>query len=59
MGWEIRFLLPVCEIYSKKTRDLLGEKNVDKTEELKEMEIHNLKGMEFKFWTNCSKKKSC
>ena len=42
MGWEIRFLLSVCEIYNKKTRDLIGEKNVDKTEELKEMEIHNL-----------------
>ena len=43
MGWEIKFSLSVCEIYNKKTRDLLGEKNVDKTEELKEMEIHNLK----------------
>ena len=42
MGWEIKFLLSVCEIYNKKTRDLLGEKNVEKTEELKEMEIHNL-----------------
>ena len=42
MGWEIKFFLSVCEIYNKKTRDLLGEKNVDKTEELKEMEIHNL-----------------
>ena len=42
MGWEIKFYLSVCEIYNKKTRDLLGEKNVDKTEELKEMEIHNL-----------------
>ena len=42
MGWEINFLLSVCEIYNKKTRDLLGEKNVDKTEELKEMEIHSL-----------------
>ena len=43
MGCEIKFFLSVCEIYNKKTRDLLGEKNVDKTEELKEMEIHNLK----------------
>jgi len=42
MGWEIKFYLSVCEIYNKKTRDLLGEKNVEKTEELKEMEIHNL-----------------
>lgn len=42
MGWEIKFLLSVCEIYNKKTRDLLGEKNVDKTEELKEMKINNL-----------------
>ena len=42
MGWEINFLLSVCEIYNKKTRDLLGEKNVDKTEELKEMKINNL-----------------
>ena len=42
MGWEIKFYLSVCEIYNKKTRDLLGEKNVDKTEELKEMEIHSL-----------------
>ena len=41
MGWEINFLLSVCEIYNKKTRDLLGEKNVDKTEELKEMKICN------------------
>ena len=42
IGWEIKFYLSVCEIYNKKTRDLLGEKNVDKTEELKEMEIHSL-----------------
>ena len=42
MGWEIKFYLSVCEIYNKKTRDLIGEKNVDKTEELKEMEIHSL-----------------
>ena len=42
MGWEIKFYLSVCEIYNKKTRDLIGERNVDKIEELKEMEIHNL-----------------
>ena len=42
IGWEIKFMLSVCEIYNKKTRDLIGEKNVDKIEELKEMEIHNL-----------------
>lgn len=42
MGWEIKFFLSVCEIYNKKTRDLIGEKNVDKIEELKEMEIHNI-----------------
>ena len=42
MGWEIKFYLSVCEIYNKKTRDLLGEKNVEKTEELKEMKINNL-----------------
>ena len=42
IGWEIKFYLSVCEIYNKQTRDLLGEKNVDKTEELKEMEIHSL-----------------
>ena len=42
MGWVIKFLLSVCEIYNKKIRDLIGEKNIDKTEELKELEIHNL-----------------
>ena len=42
-GWEMKFILSVCEIYNKKTRDLLAEKNVEKTEELKEMEIKNLK----------------
>lgn len=42
IGWEIKFFLSVCEIYNKKTRDLLGEKNMEKTEELKEMEIHSL-----------------
>ena len=42
MGWAIKFYLSVCEIYNKKTRDLLGEKNVDKTEELKEIKINNL-----------------
>jgi kinesin family protein C1 len=42
-GWEMKFFLSVCEIYNKKTRDLLAEKNVEKTEELKEMEIKSLK----------------
>ena len=41
-GWEMKFFLSVCEIYNKKTRDLLAEKNVEKTEELKEMEIKSL-----------------
>ena len=43
IGWEIKFHLSVCEIYNKKTRDLIGEKNIDKTDELKNIEIHNLK----------------
>ena len=42
-GWNMKFFLSVCEIYNKKTRDLLAEKNVEKTEELKEMEIKSLK----------------
>ena len=42
-GWDMKFFLSVCEIYNKKTRDLLAEKNVEKTEELKEMEIRSLK----------------
>ena len=43
IGWDMKFFLSVCEIYNKKTRDLLAEKNVEKTEELKEMEIKSLK----------------
>ena len=43
IGWNMKFFLSVCEIYNKKTRDLLAEKNVEKTEELKEMEIKSLK----------------
>ena len=42
-GWDMKFFLSVCEIYNKKTRDLLAEKNIEKTEELKEIEIKNLK----------------
>ena len=42
-GWDMKFFLSVCEIYNKKTRDLLAEKNVEKTEELKEIEIKSLK----------------
>ena len=42
-GWDMKFVLSVCEIYNKKTRDLLAEKNVEKTEELKEMQIKSLK----------------
>ena len=42
-GWDMKFFLSVCEIYNKKTRDLLAEKNVEKTEELKDIEIKNLK----------------
>ena len=42
-GWGMKFFLSVCEIYNKKTRDLLAEKNVEKTEELKEIEIKSLK----------------
>ena len=43
IGWDMKFVLSVCEIYNKKTRDLLAEKNVEKTEELKEMQIKSLK----------------
>ena len=43
IGWDMKFFLSVCEIYNKKTRDLLAEKNVEKTEEFKEMEIKSLK----------------
>ena len=42
-GWDMKFFLSVCEIYNKKTRDLLSEKNVEKTEELKDIEIKSLK----------------
>ena len=42
-GWDMKFFLSVCEIYNKKTRDLLAEKNVEKTEELKDIEIKSLK----------------
>ena len=42
MGWILKLSVKVCEIYNKKIRDLIGEKNVEKIDELKEIEIINM-----------------
>ena len=42
IGWNLKLYVSVCEIYNKKTRDLIGEKNVDKTDELKDIQIFNI-----------------
>ena len=42
MGWILKLSVRVCEIYNKKIRDLIGEKNVEKFDELKEIEINDI-----------------
>ena len=42
IGWSLKLFVSVCEIYNKKTRDLIGEKNVDKTDDLKDIQIFNI-----------------